>query len=183
GDDAAASAASEDGGSLGARLELDATPLDEASEPPDLLEAGEDAPAIRLVNAVLYEAVRAGASDIPIEPVQRSLAVRLRVDGVLRDLLAPPLHAHPGPASRVTTMAGPDSAERRLPQGGRIALRVGGRDVDVRVSIAPTASGERVVLRLLDRASVLRDVGDLGLSAATTADLAGVLECPHGLFL
>src|SRR5262249_19221553 len=83
---AAASAASEDGASLGARLELDATPLDDA-EPPDLLEAGEDAPAIRLVNAVLYEAVRAGASDIHIEPFERSLAVRLRVDGVLQDLL------------------------------------------------------------------------------------------------
>ena len=181
--DAAASAASEDGASLGARLELDAIPLDEASEPPDLLEAGEDAPAIRLVNAVLYEAVRAGASDIHIEPFERSLAVRLRVDGVLHDLLAPPLHLHAGLASRVKIMAGLDIAERRLPQDGRIALRVGGRDVDVRVSIVPTAAGERVVLRLLDRASVLRDVGDLGLSAATTAGLAGVLGSPHGLFL
>ena len=181
--DAAASAASEDGASLGARLELDATPLDDAAEPPDLLEAGEDAPAIRLINAVLYEAVRAGASDIHIEPFERSLAVRLRVDGVLQDLLAPPLRLHAALASRVKIMAGLDIAERRLPQDGRIALRVGGRDVDVRVSIVPTAAGERVVLRLLDRASVLRDVSDLGLSAATTAGLSGILACPYGLFL
>ena len=181
--DAAASAASEDGASLGARLELDATPLDDAGEPPDLLEAGEDAPAIRLVNAVLYEAVRAGASDIHIEPFERTLAVRLRVDGVLQDLLAPPLRLHAALASRVKIMAGLDIAERRLPQDGRIALRVGGRDVDVRVSIVPTAAGERVVLRLLDRASVLRDVSDLGLSAATTAGLSSILACPHGLFL
>jgi general secretion pathway protein E len=181
--DAAASAASEDGASLGARLELDATPLDDAGEPPDLLEAGEDAPAIRLINAVLYEAVRAGASDIHIEPFERTLAVRLRVDGVLQDLLAPPLRLHAALASRVKIMAGLDIAERRLPQDGRIALRVGGRDVDVRVSIVPTAAGERVVLRLLDRASVLRDVSDLGLSAATTAGLSGILACPHGLFL
>ena len=181
--DAAASAASEDGASLGARLELDATPLDDAAEPPDLLEAGEDAPAIRLVNAVLYEAVRAGASDIHIEPFERTLAVRLRVDGVLQDLLAPPLRLHAALASRVKIMAGLDIAERRLPQDGRIALRVGGRDVDVRVSIVPTAAGERVVLRLLDRASVLHDVSDLGLSAATTTGLSGILACPHGLFL
>ena len=116
-------------------------------------------PAIRLVNALLYEAVKAGASDVHVEPYERTLAVRLRIDGVLHDVLAPPRGSMPPLASRVKIMAGLDIAERRLPQDGRIALRVGGRDVDVRVSIVPTASGERVVLRLLDRASVLRDVG------------------------
>jgi general secretion pathway protein E len=180
--DAAAAAASEDGSSLGARLELDATPLDDA-EPPDLLEAGEDAPAIRLVNAVLYEAVRAGASDVHVEPFERSLGVRLRVDGVLHDMLAPPRRLHAALVSRVKIMAGLDIAERRLPQDGRIALRVGGRDVDVRVSIVPTAAGERVVLRLLDRASVLRDVAELGIAAATTAGLEAVLARTHGLLL
>jgi general secretion pathway protein E len=180
--DAAAAAASADGSSLGARLELDALPLDD-HEPPDLLEAGEEAPAIRLINAVLYEAVRAGASDVHVEPFERSLAVRLRVDGVLHDLLAPPLRLHASLVSRVKIMAGLDIAERRLPQDGRIALRIGGRDVDVRVSIVPTAAGERVVLRLLDRASVLRDVADLGLAPATLSGLAAVLDRTHGLLL
>ena len=180
--DAAAAAASEDGSTLGARLELDATALDDA-EPPDLLEAGEDAPAIRLVNAVLYEAVRASASDVHVEPFERSVAVRLRVDGVLQDLLAPPLSMHAALVSRVKIMAGLDIAERRLPHDGRIALRVGGRDVDVRVSIVPTAAGERMVLRLLDRASVLRDVAELGLTATTTGGLETLLARSHGLLL
>ena len=180
--DAAAAAASEDGSSLGTRLELDATPLDDA-EPPDLLEAGEEAPAIRLVNAVLYEAVRAGASDVHVEPFERSLAVRLRVDGVLHDVLAPPRRLHAALVSRVKIMAGLDIAERRLPQDGRIALRVGGRDVDVRVSVVPTAAGERLVLRLLDRASVLRDVAELGIAATTTAGLESLLARTHGLLL
>jgi general secretion pathway protein E len=180
--DAAAAAAAEDGSTLGSRLELDATPLDD-TEPPDLLEAGEDAPAIRLVNAVLYEAVRANASDIHVEPFERSVAVRLRIDGVLHDLLAPPLSLHAALVSRVKIMAGLDIAERRLPHDGRIALRVGGRDVDVRVSIVPTAAGERMVLRLLDRASVLRDVAELGLAASTTRGLETLLARSHGLLL
>jgi len=180
--DAAAAAASDDGSSLGARLELDATPLDDA-EPPDLLEAGEDVPAIRLVNGVVYEAVRAGASDVHVEPFERTLAVRLRVDGVLHDVLAPPRRLHAAVVSRVKIMAGLDIAERRLPQDGRIALRVGGRDVDVRVSIVPTAAGERVVLRLLDRASVLRDVAELGIAPATRAGVDDLLRRTHGLLL
>jgi general secretion pathway protein E len=180
--DAAAAAASEDGSTLGARLELDATPLDDG-EPPDLLEAGDDAPAIRLINALLYEAVRAGASDVHLEPFERSLAVRLRVDGVLHDELAPPHRLHAALVSRIKIMAGLDIAERRLPQDGRIGLRVGGRDVDVRVSIVPTAAGERVVLRLLDRASVLRDVAELGLAAPTMARLETLLGRTNGLLL
>jgi len=180
--DAAAAAAADDGSSLGARLELDAVPLDD-TEPPDLLEAGEDAPAIRLVNAVLYEAVHAGASDVHVEPFERSLAVRQRIDGILHDVLAPPRRLHAALVSRVKIMAGMDIAERRLPQDGRIALRVGGRDVDVRVSVVPTAAGERVVLRLLDRASVLRDVGELGLAATTMAALESMLARTHGLLL
>src|SRR5262249_58499942 len=113
----------------------------------------------------------------------RSVAIRLRIDGVLHDLLAPPLSAHASLVSRVKTMAGLDIAERRLPHDGRIALRIGGRDVDVRVSIVPTAAGERMVLRLLDRASVLRDVAELGLTAATTGGLESVLARSHGLLL
>src|SRR5262249_48157089 len=145
--DAAAAAAAEDGSTLGARLELDATPLDD-TEPPDLLEAGEDAPAIRLVNAVLYEAVRANASDVHVEPFERSVAVRLRIDGVLHDLLAPPLSLHAALVSRVKIMAGLDIAERRLPQGGRNALRGGGRGGGVPGAVVPAPPRARLGLRL-----------------------------------
>jgi general secretion pathway protein E len=127
--------------------------------------------------------VRANASDVHVEPFERSVAIRLRIDGVLHDLLAPPLSLHAALVSRVKIMAGLDIAERRLPHDGRIALRIGGRDVDVRVSIVPTAAGERMVLRLLDRASVLRDVAELGLTAATTGGLESVLARSHGLLL
>ncbi len=170
-------------GSLEQRLELEPTPLDDANEPPDLLEAGGEAPVIRLVNALLFEAVRAGASDVHVEPFERALVVRLRIDGTLHDLLTPPLRLHAALVSRVKIMAGLDIAERRLPQDGRIAIRVGGRDVDLRVSIVPTASGERVVLRLLDRASVLHDLADLGLSPAIAAGIEALLARRHGIVL
>ena len=152
-------------------------------EPPDLLEAGDEAPAIRLVNALLTEAVKAGASDIHIEPYERTTAVRFRVDGLLRDVLSPPARLHPTLVSRVKIMAGLDIAERRLPQDGRIRLRVAGRDVDVRVSVLPTAPGERVVLRLLDRAAMRLGLGDLGLSAHNAARLDGLFGRSHGIVL
>src|SRR5262249_49681073 len=110
-------------------------------------------------------------------------AVRLRVDGVLHDVLAPPRRLHAALVSRVKIMAGLDIAERRLPQDGRIALRVGGRDVDVRVSVGPTAAGARLGRPLLGRASVLRDVAELGIAATTTAGLESLLARTHGLLL
>ena len=155
----------------------------ELDEPPDLLEAGDDAPAIRLVNALLTEAVKAGASDIHVEPYERTTAVRFRVDGLLRDVLSPPARLHPTIVSRVKIMAGLDIAERRLPQDGRIRLRVAGRDVDVRVSVVPTAPGERVVLRLLDRAAMLLGLADLGLAPDNAFRLDGLLARNHGLVL
>jgi general secretion pathway protein E len=148
-------------------------------EPLDLLEAGDEAPAIRLVNALLFQAVREGASDIHVEPYERASAVRFRLDGLLHEVLAPPAPLHPTIAARVKVMAGLDVAERRLPQDGRIRLRVAGRDVDVRVSVVPTVLGERVVLRLLDRAAMQVDLADLGLSA----DFAPLLRQSHGLIL
>jgi general secretion pathway protein E len=148
-------------------------------EPLDLLEAGDDAPVIRLVNALLFQAVREGASDIHVEPYERTSAVRFRLDGMLHDVLAPPARFHPTIAARVKVMAGLDVAERRLPQDGRIRLRVAGRDVDVRVSLVPTVHGERVVLRLLDRAATQVDLAALGLSS----DLEPVLRQSHGLIL
>src|SRR5216117_336885 len=164
----------------GERLDLVASELD---EPPDLLEAGDDTPVIRLVNALLAQAVKDGASDIHIEPWERGLAVRFRTDGLLHDVLAPPARLAATIASRLKIMAGLDIAERRLPQDGRIRVRVAGRDVDVRVSIVPAALGERVVLRLLDRASTLLDLAELGLAPATAAALERVLGQSHGLVL
>jgi len=164
----------------GERLDLVAGELD---EPPDLLEAGDDTPVIRLLNALLAQAVKDGASDIHVEPYERGLAVRFRVDGLLHDVLEPPARLAATLASRVKIMAGLDIAERRLPQDGRVAVRVAGRDVDVRVSIVPTAFGERVVLRLLERASALRDLPDLGLAPATAARLERVLGQSHGIVL
>jgi general secretion pathway protein E len=162
------------------RVELVGTPLE---EPPDLLEAGDEAPAIRLVNALLFQAVKEGASDIHLDPQERRVAVRFRLDGFLHDVLSPPPRLHPALVSRIKIMAGLDIAERRLPQDGRIPLRVGGRDVDVRVSVVPTAAGERVVLRLLDRAAALGTLADLGLGDETAAALARLLELSHGIVL
>jgi general secretion pathway protein E len=167
---------------------IEEEPLERVAEaaldgPPDLLEARDDAPAIRLVNALLCEAAKAGASDVHLEPYERRTAVRFRVDGVLHEVLAPPAHLHPRVAARVKVMAGLDIAERRLPQDGRIRVKVGGRDVDVRVSLVPTGFGERVVLRLLDRADAHGTLADLGLSVPTVTALDRLLAQSHGLVL
>jgi general secretion pathway protein E len=164
----------------GERLDLVATDLD---EPPDLLEAGDEAPVIRLVNALLFQAAKDGASDVHVEPYEREVAVRFRIDGMLVDVLRPPARMHPAIASRVKIMAGLDIAERRLPQDGRIAIRVAGRDVDVRVSLVPTAFGERIVLRLLERGAALTELSELGLAAGTAAGLDRLLEQSHGILL
>ncbi|HDN69507.1 MAG TPA: type II secretion system protein GspE, partial [Gammaproteobacteria bacterium] len=120
-------------------------------EPEDLLESEDDAPIIRLINALLTEAVKENASDIHIEPFENRLVVRFRVDGVLREVLEPQRVLAPLLVSRIKVMARLDIAEKRLPQDGRISLRVAGRAVDIRVSTLPSGNGERVVLRLLDK--------------------------------
>src|SRR5690606_13673157 len=124
---------------------------DALPETSDLLEQEDDAPIIRLINALLQEAIRENASDIHIETFERRLIVRLRVDGVLREVLTPRRELAPLLVSRIKVMARLDIAEKRVPQDGRISLRLGGRDVDVRVSTMPSSNGERVVLRLLDK--------------------------------
>jgi general secretion pathway protein E len=161
-------------------LELAAHVLD---EPPDLLEAGDEAPVIRLVNALLFQAVKDGASDIHVEPYERALVVRFRVDGLLHEVLAPPPRLHPTIVSRLKVMAGLDIAERRLPQDGRLRVRIAGRDVDVRVAVVPTTFGERVVLRLLDRAATALALADLGLAPAPRAGLERLLGQSHGIVL
>jgi general secretion pathway protein E len=162
----------------------DAAGLSEAlEEPPDLLETGEEAPVIRLVNALLFEAVRAGASDIHVEPGERALVVRFRLDGVLQPVLSPSRRFQAAIAARVKIMARLDIGERRLPQDGRFSVRIGSRFLDVRVSVVPTAFGERVVLRLLDRATTARDLSSLGFEEAVTAPFGRLLAASHGLVL
>src|SRR3990167_5294875 len=117
----------------------------------DLLEKQDDAPIIRLLNALLSEAIKEGASDVHIETFEDKVMIRFRVDGILREVLEPPRVLAPLIISRIKVMARLDIAEKRLPQDGRITLRIGGRAVDVRVSTMPTSHGERVVLRLLDK--------------------------------
>ncbi|MBT8442852.1 MAG: Flp pilus assembly complex ATPase component TadA, partial [Gammaproteobacteria bacterium] len=131
-------------------------------EPSDLLESDDDAPIIRLINAVLTSAVKENASDIHVEPFENRLVVRFRVDGVLREVLQSRRAVAPLVVSRIKVMSKLDIAEKRLPQDGRISLRVAGRAVDVRVSTMPSGHGERVVLRLLDKQAGRLDLASLG---------------------
>lgn len=149
----------------------------------DLLESEDDAPIIRMINALLTQAAREGASDIHIEPFESSSVVRFRVDGTLRDVVRPKKALHGALISRIKIMAQLDIAEKRLPQDGRITLRVGGRPVDVRVSTLPTGHGERAVLRLLDKEAGRLDLTRLGMSAETLARFDTLIRQPHGIVL
>jgi general secretion pathway protein E len=149
----------------------------------DLLESQDDAPVIRLINALLTQALRDGASDIHIEPFETRSVVRLRIDGTLRDLIEPARALHGAIVSRVKIMAQLDIAEKRLPQDGRITLRVAGKPVDVRVSTIPTGHGERVVLRLLDKQAGRLDLTRLGMDDITLAHMDKLILEPHGIIL
>jgi general secretion pathway protein E len=165
------------------RLDLVASEL--ASEPRDLLEADDAAPIIKLVNGLLSQAVKDRASDIHIEIFERDLLVRFRVDGMLYDVLSPPKRFHAAISSRIKVMSGLNIAEKRLPQDGRIRVRVAGRDIDIRVSTIPTAFGERIVLRLLDRAQALVDVNldRLGFSGDNLRKIDRLIKQSHGIIL
>jgi len=152
-------------------------------EPADLLEADDDAPIIRLINGVLSQAVRDQASDIHFEPFEERLSVRLRVDGVLREVLSTSPALAPLVASRIKVMARLDIAEKRLPQDGRISLRLAGRPVDVRVSTLPSSHGERVVLRLLDKQAGKLGLSELGMGDDTLERLRRLIHRPHGILL
>ncbi|HET7651203.1 MAG TPA: type II secretion system ATPase GspE [Gammaproteobacteria bacterium] len=152
-------------------------------EPEDLLESEDDAPIIRLINALLTEAVKENASDIHIEPFENRLVVRLRVDGVLRVVLESRRAVAPLVVSRIKVMAKLDIAEKRLPQDGRISLRIAGRAVDVRVSTIPSGHGERVVLRLLDKQAGRLELNHLGMQHETQALLSDLIHKPHGIIL
>jgi general secretion pathway protein E len=149
----------------------------------DLLESQDDAPVIRLINALFTQALRDGASDIHIEPFETRSVVRLRIDGMLRDLIEPARSLHAAIVSRVKIMAQLDIAEKRLPQDGRITLRVAGKPIDVRVSTIPTGHGERVVLRLLDKQAGRLDLTKLGMDDDTLATIDKLIREPHGIIL
>ena len=152
-------------------------------EPEDLLESTDDAPVIRLINAMISQAVRDQASDIHVEPFEKRLAVRYRVDGVMQKLLETSRAVTPQVVSRLKVMAKLDIAERRVPQDGRIPLLVAGRPVDVRVSTLPSGHGERVVLRLLDKQAGRLDLEHLGMPRGAFNDLVKTLSLSHGIIL
>lgn len=149
----------------------------------DLLEASDDAPIIRMLNALLTQAARDGASDIHIEPYERHSSVRFRVDGGLREVVQPNRALHAALISRLKIMAQLDIAEKRLPQDGRISLRLGERAIDVRVSTLPSAHGERAVLRLLDKSAGRLTLTDVGMEGRTRERFEALVRQPHGILL
>lgn len=149
----------------------------------DLLEAQDDAPIIRMINVLLQQAVRELVSDIHIEPYEQYCLVRFRRDGTLIDIARPHRALHGAISSRIKIMAQLDIAEKRLPQDGRISLRLAGHTVDVRVSTIPTAHGERIVMRLLDKSSAQFDLGGIGMAGDTQAAFRGLIKLPHGIVL
>ncbi|MFP6859899.1 type II secretion system ATPase GspE [Pseudomonas sp.] len=167
---------------IGGSLDLAAL-AEQVPETEDLLEQEDDAPIIRLINAILGEAIKENASDIHLETFEKRLVVRFRVDGILREVLEPKRELAALLVSRIKVMARLDIAEKRIPQDGRISLKVGGREVDVRVSTLPSANGERVVLRLLDKQAGRLNLQHLGMSARDRDQMEATVRKPHGILL
>jgi general secretion pathway protein E len=167
---------------LGEELDL-ASLAESIPETEDLLEQQGDAPIIRLINSLLTEAVKVDASDIHIETYETRLVVRFRVDGVLREVVKPKRALAPLLVSRIKVMSKLDIAEKRLPQDGRISLRIAGKEVDVRVSTIPASNGERVVMRLLDKQEGRRDLANLGMDPLGLKVMEDLIKKPHGVIL
>lgn len=167
---------------MGDEMDL-ASLADSVPESEDLLEQEDDAPIIRLINALLTEAVKENASDIHIETFEKKLIVRYRVDGVLREVVQPKRVLAPLLVSRIKVMAKLDIAEKRIPQDGRISIRIGGREIDLRVSTMPSSNGERVVMRLLDKQAGRLDLSSLGIERKALKRLKDILYKPHGIVL
>jgi general secretion pathway protein E len=155
----------------------------EIEETDDLLDLASEAPVIRLVNSILFQAVRARASDVHVEPFERELKVRYRIDGLLYNILYPPKRLQAAISSRIKVMANLNIAERRLPQDGRIRIRVGEKDIDIRVSVVPTAYGERIVLRLLDKTSILMGLEEIGMPQECYERHQRLIKRSHGIIL
>ncbi len=167
---------------LGDEMDLGSI-VDLIPETGDLLEQEDDAPIIKLINSLLTEAVKVDASDIHVETYETRLVIRFRVDGVLREVVSPRRALAPLLVSRIKVMAKLDIAEKRLPQDGRISVRVGGKEVDVRVSTIPASNGERVVMRLLDKQEGRRDLSHLGMNAKDMKSMEMLVARPHGIIL
>lgn len=161
-------------------MESAAADLEETS---DLLDSEDDAPIIRLLNAILAESLKENASDIHIEPYEKESLVRFRLDGVLSTVLKPSSQITPLLISRIKVMSKLDIAEKRLPQDGRMTVKLGGRSIDLRISTMPSSHGERVVMRLLDKDAGKLQVDDLGMPSETSAQLDDLIRRPHGIIL
>jgi len=167
--------------------DLEETDLDtlaqELEEPEDLLDASDEAPIIRLVNSLLFQSVKERCSDIHIEPMERDISVRFRRDGILYEILRTPKRFQSSIISRVKIMGGLNIAEKRLPQDGRIRIKIAGRDIDIRLSTVPTVHGERVVMRLLDKSAVLLDLNEIGFNEANLRTMNQMIHRSHGIIL
>ena len=155
----------------------------ELEEPQDLLDVDDEAPIIRLVNSLLFRAAKERASDIHIEPMERELLVRFRIDGVLQEIIKPPKRYQNSIVSRVKVMGQLNIAEKRLPQDGRIRIKLAGRDIDIRLSTIPCTFGERIVMRLLDKNTTLLDLQDIGMGPETMRGMDQVIRRSHGIVL
>ena len=155
----------------------------QAEELVDMLDANDEAPIIRWVNSLMFQAVKDRASDIHIEPGEKDVVVRYRIDGVLREAKRAPKKFQNSIIARVKIMASLNIAEKRLPQDGRIRRKMAGKDVDMRVATAPTATGERITVRLLDRSAILLGLEDVGMPADTLEVVRGIIKRPHGILL
>ncbi|MFN2547932.1 MAG: type II secretion system ATPase GspE [Myxococcales bacterium] len=167
--------------------DLEAGDLDtvahELEEPQDLLDSNDEAPIIRLVNSLLFRAAKERASDIHVEPQEKDICVRFRVDGVLQEVIRPPKRFQNSITSRVKIMGGLNIAEKRLPQDGRIRVKLAGRDIDIRLSTTPTVYGERVVMRLLDKSAVLLDLAEIGMDKEQLRIMESIIHRSHGIIL
>src|SRR5207248_4057679 len=167
--------------------EMEAENLDsvehDLEETADLLDTGDEAPIIRLINSLLFRAAKERASDIHIEPMERDICVRFRVDGVLQEVIRPPKRFQNSIISRVKIMGGLNIAEKRLPQDGRIRVKLAGRDIAIRLSTTPIVYGERIVMRLLDKSAVLLDLAEIGMDADQLAKMESLIHKSHGIVL
>lgn len=165
--------------------DLDQEVIDDAAlqEPVDLLDSEDEAPIIRLVNSVLFRAVKDRASDIHVEPMEREVSVRFRIDGDLYDILKVPKRLQNSVSSRIKLLGNLNIAEKRLPQDGRIRIKIAGKDIDIRLSTVPTSHGERIVLRLLDKSAVVLDLTNLGFDPTTLASMESLITKPYGIIL
>lgn len=161
----------------------EAISTDKVEELGDLIDATDEAPIIRFINSIISEAVKERASDIHIEPMEKDVLVRFRQDGELREKHRAPKKFQSAIASRVKLMGSLDIAEKRLPQDGRIPVKIAGKNIDIRLSTIPTAHGEKLVLRILDKSSVLLDLSTIGFTPKKRQDMEAIITRPHGIFL